>query len=175
MYVIFLKSEDSYHPFQYSCLSLEDMGMSDYFGKDVFKLGFGFMRLPRLADGTTDMEQIKEMVDRFIAAGGTYFDTAYVYGTDGDSETAIRDAVVKRYPRDQFTIATKLNVAKAKDEADAKHQFDVSMERTQAGYFDYYLLHALQENNCHLYDEYHLYLRQLKSHVSKEKLADELR
>ena len=46
--------------------------MSDYFGKDTFKLGFGLMRLPKLADGETiDVEQVKEMVDLFIAAGGT--------------------------------------------------------------------------------------------------------
>ena len=72
--------------------------MADYFGKEVFKLGFGLMRLPRLEDGATDIEQVKEMVDRFIAAGGTYFDTAYVYD-DGGSERAAKAALVSRYPR----------------------------------------------------------------------------
>ncbi len=48
--------------------------MSDYFGKDVFKLGFGLMRLPKNADGSIDIAQTSEMVDRFLAAGGTYFD-----------------------------------------------------------------------------------------------------
>ncbi|MBR4797433.1 MAG: aldo/keto reductase, partial [Spirochaetia bacterium] len=53
--------------------------MSNYFGKDVFKLGFGLMRLPKLSDGKSiDVEQVKTMVDMFLAAGGTYFDTAYV-------------------------------------------------------------------------------------------------
>ena len=50
--------------------------MSDYFGKDVFKLGFGLMRLPRNQDGSIDIAQTSEMVDHFLAAGGTYFDTA---------------------------------------------------------------------------------------------------
>ena len=53
--------------------------MSDYFGKDVFKLGFGLMRLPKNQDGSIDIAQTGEMVDRFLAAGGTYFDNDYVY------------------------------------------------------------------------------------------------
>lgn len=73
--------------------------MSDYFGKDVFKLGFGLMRLPKLADGKSiDVAQTSKMVDMFLEAGGTYFDTAYVYD-DGRSEEAIRETLVKRYPR----------------------------------------------------------------------------
>ena len=44
--------------------------------KNVPKLGFGLMRLPMLGD-EVDIEQFKEMVDRFMAAGFTYFDTAY--------------------------------------------------------------------------------------------------
>ena len=57
--------------------------MSDYLGKDVFKLGFGLMRLPKNKDGSIDVDQTKTMVDKFISAGGTYFDTAYVYDNGG--------------------------------------------------------------------------------------------
>ena len=121
------------------------------------KLGFGFMRLPRRQDGSTDLELIRQMTDRFIEAGGTYFDTAFTYGTDGDSETAIRDAVVRRWPRDRFTIATKVNAGKAKDEDDAKAQFYTSLERMEAGYIDYYLLHGIQIANVDLYESYHLW------------------
>ncbi|MBQ9327016.1 MAG: aldo/keto reductase [Solobacterium sp.] len=132
--------------------------MSDYFGSDTFKLGFGLMRLPRLEDGSTDIEQIKQMVDRFLEAGGTYFDTAYVYGNDGDSETAVKEALIKRHPRDHYTIATKLNaLLQAHDEDSAKAQFYTSLERTGAGYFDYYLLHALQAQSIHLYEDYRLW------------------
>lgn len=132
--------------------------MGDYFGKDVFKLGFGLMRLPKLADGRMDIEQIKGMVDQFIAAGGTYFDTAYVYD-GGDSERAAREALVARYPRDRFTLATKLNARVARDEADAKQQLATSLERTGAGYIDYYLLHALSgvNDNYKLCDQYGLW------------------
>ena len=131
--------------------------MSDYFGKDVFKLGFGLMRLPKNPDGGIDIAQTSEMVDRFIAAGGTYFDTAYVYD-NGKSEEAARKALVDRYPRESYTLCTKLNAwNQAHDEASAKQQFYTSLERTGAGYFDYYLLHGLQPGNWTKYDEYHLW------------------
>ena len=106
--------------------------MSDYFGKDVFKLGFGLMRLPKNPDGSIDIAQTSEMVDRFIAAGGTYFDTAYVYD-NGKSEEAARKALVDRYPRESYTLCTKLNAwNQAHDEASAKQQFYTSLERTGA-------------------------------------------
>ncbi len=131
--------------------------MADYLGKDIFKLGFGLMRLPKLADGSMDIPQIKQMVDKFIAAGGTYFDTAYVYD-NGASEDAARQALVERYPRESYTLATKLNAwMQCHDEASAKQQFTTSLERTGAGYFDFYLLHALQRNNYKKYDEYHIW------------------
>lgn len=132
--------------------------MSDYLGKGTFKLGFGLMRLPKLADGKSeDIEQTKKMVDMFIAAGGTYFDTAYVYD-DGLSEEAAKLALVDRYPRDCYTLCTKLCAwLQCHDEESAKQQFYTSLERTGAGYFDYYLLHALQRNNYKKYDEYHIW------------------
>ncbi len=132
--------------------------MSDWFGKDVFKLGFGLMRLPKLADGKAiDVEQVKQMVDLFLEAGGTYFDTAYVYD-EGRSEEAIKLALVDRYPRESYTLATKLNAwLGSPDEATAKKQFEISLQRTGAGYFDYYLLHALQRNNYTVYENYGLW------------------
>ena len=131
--------------------------MSDWFGKDVFKLGFGLMRLPKLPDGKIDVDQTSEMVDRFIAAGGTYFDTAYVYD-NGESEAATRKALVERHPRESYTLCTKINAwMQCHDEESCKQQFYTSLERTGAGYFDYYLLHALQRNNYKKYDEYHIW------------------
>ena len=131
--------------------------MSEYLGRDTFKLGFGLMRLPKLADGGVDVAQVCQMADRFIAAGGTYFDTAYVYD-NGASEAVFRTAVADRYPREAYTLATKLNAwLQCHDEASAKQQFFTSLERTGAGYFDYYLLHALQRNNYTKYDDYHIW------------------
>ena len=131
--------------------------MSDYLGKDTFKLGFGLMRLPKNQDGSTDIPQVCEMVDQFIAAGGTYFDTAYVYDM-GRSEEAFKKAVVDRYPRDRFTLCTKINAwEQCTDEASCKQQFYTSLERTGAGYFDYYLLHGLMPNNYTKFDDYHIW------------------
>ena len=128
--------------------------MSDYFGKETPKLGFGLMRLPKKGLHA-DIEQVKKMVDLFMEAGFTYFDTAFVYGT---SEQDIKKALVDRYPRDSYTLATKLNAfMMCHDEKSAKAQFYKSLERTGAGYFDYYLLHAFMENNYKKYDKYHIW------------------
>ena len=131
--------------------------MEKYLGQDTFKLGFGLMRLPKLADGVSiDVEQVCKMTDQFIAAGGTYFDTAYVYD-EGRSEEAFKAAVADRYPRDAYTVCTKLNAGKCHDEQSAREQFETSLRRTGAGYFDYYLLHALQRNNVGKYEEYKIW------------------
>lgn len=131
--------------------------MGKYFGENTPKLGFGLMRLPKKGFGKIDIEQVKQMVDEFMAAGLTYFDTAYVYD-NGDSERAAKAALVDRYPRESFTLATKLCAwMGAHNEKTAKQQFYTSLERTGAGYFDYYLLHALQKGNYKTYDKYHIW------------------
>ena len=128
--------------------------MADYFGKDTPKLGFGLMRLPRKG-ARIDVKQVAEMVDMFMDAGFTYFDTAFVYI---GSEKAIKKALVDRYPRDSYTLATKLNAfLVAPTESAAKKEFFTSLKRTGAEYFDYYLLHALMQNNYTKYDRFRLW------------------
>lgn len=128
-----------------------------YLGYDTPKLGFGMMRLPKLEDGSMDMEQICDMVDEFMGAGLTYFDTAYVYD-GGDSEVATRKALVERYPREAFTITTKANAWLGNPTAEqTKQQLQTSMQRLGVDYLDYYLLHAIQDNNQQTYDEYGLW------------------
>ena len=125
-----------------------------YLGEDIKKLGFGLMRLPQ-KDGKIDVEQTKVMVDKFLDAGFTYFDTAWAYA---GSEDAIRQALVKRYPRDKFQLATK-NAAwincKTREEAIA--QFDTSLKQTGAGYFDFYLLHNLGESRTKAFDDFDMW------------------
>ena len=136
-----------------------------YFGENTPKLGFGLMRLPKEKDNPTkiDIERTKEMVDMFMKAGLTYFDTAFVYD-GGESEKAAKLALVDRYPRESYTLATKLASFAATDEASAKQELLTSLERTGAGYIDYYLLHALQDGNYKKYDEWHLwdYVKEMK-------------
>jgi len=120
------------------------------------KLGFGLMRLPRIeGSDVIDVEQTKQMVDLFMKAGCTYFDTAWIYP---GSEEAMRQALVERYPRESYTIATK-NAAWAgcKSREDAIEQFETSLRRTNAGYFDYYLLHNLGQNRTNVFDEFDLW------------------
>lgn len=126
------------------------------------KLGFGLMRLPKKGV-LTDIEQTKQMVDQFLEAGCTYFDTAYVYP---GSEPAAKKALVDRHPRESYTLATKLNAGlPGLTRAMAKKQIETSLERTGAGYFDYYLLHALMESNEGKYTRFALwdYVAELKS------------
>ena len=128
------------------------------------KLGFGLMRLPKLEDGSIDIPQVSEMADRFIEAGGTYFDTAYVYD-NGMSETAFKAAVADRYPREAYTLCTKINAfMMCHDEESCKQEFQTSLERTGAGYFDYYLIHAIQRSNYQTYTDYHIweYVKEMK-------------
>ena len=121
--------------------------------RKIPKLGFGLMRLPE-KDGVIDHEEVCRMVDKYLESGMNYFDTAFIYD-NGDSERAIKEALVDRYPRDRYFLATKLCAwEQASDEESAKQQFFTSLERTGAGYFDYYLMHAIQADNYQKYDEY---------------------
>ena len=126
-----------------------------YLRENIKKLGFGLMRLPKLEGDVIDIEQTKKMVDLFMDAGFTYFDTAWAYA---GSEDAIRQALVERYPREKFQLATK-NAAwincKTREEATA--QFDTSLKQTGAGYFDFYLLHNLGETRTRYFDDFGLW------------------
>ena len=126
----------------------------DYLGKDIKKLGFGLMRLPQ-KDGKIDVDQTKIMVDKFMEAGFTYFDTAWAYT---GSEDAIRQALVERYPRESFYLATK-NAAwiNCKTREDAINQFETSLKQTGAGYFDFYLLHNLGESRTKAFDDFDMW------------------
>ena len=124
------------------------------------KLGFGFMRLPEAEgpDGAKeiDIEQVKGMVDAFMDAGFTYFDTARGYH-GGRSEAALKAALVDRYPRESFQIATKLPAWLAKNADHARAMFDKSLRETGAGYFDFYLLHNLGGELTAPFEEYGLW------------------
>lgn len=120
---------------------------------DTPKLGFGLMRLPKRGDAI-DVEETSRMVDAFLAAGLTYFDTAYVY--EG-SEEAIGRALVRRHPRESYTLATKLFAKRAASAEEAKRQLFTSLERTGAGYFDFYLMHNLGDARTRYFDDYGLW------------------
>ncbi len=107
------------------------------------KLGFGLMRLPE-KDGKIDIAHVSRMVDAYMQAGMNYFDTAYVYH-GGNSEKAIREALVKRWPREKFMLATKLPAWCMKKPADRDRIFNEQLERCGVEYFDFYLLHSIED------------------------------
>ena len=109
------------------------------------KLGFGLMRLPE-KDGQIDIEHVKRMVDKYMEMDMNYFDTAYVYH-GGKSEVAAREALVKRYPRESFMIATKLPAWEIKQESDIERIFEEQLERAGVEYFDLYLLHSIEDGS----------------------------
>ena len=112
------------------------------------------MRLPRKGEGI-DIEETKRMVDAFMVSRFNYFDTAFAYP---GSEEAIKEALVDRYPRKSYYLATKCALwSGCHSSDDAKRELDNSLERTGAGYFDFYLLHAMNGKNASQFEEYGLW------------------
>ena len=125
--------------------------------KDLYdnpkKLGFGLMRLPLTgAEGSSviDQTELKKMVDMYLERGFTYFDTAWMYH-GGASETAIKEALVDRYPRDSFTLTTKLHAGFFDTKEGRDEVFNKQLEKTGAGYFDFYLIHDIERGNYEKY------------------------
>ena len=120
------------------------------------KLGFGLMRMPRInpADASSvDVEQVSRMIDLFMERGFTYFDTAWMYN-GFESENVARKALVERYPRDSFTLATKLHAGFFNSYEDRDKVFNEQLRKTGAGYFDYYLLHGVESGMLEKYEKY---------------------
>lgn len=135
----------------------KEKAMNNIFGENTKKLGFGLMRLPRVDSGDyaspIDIELVKKMVDYFMDKGFTYFDTAWMY-CGFNSESAVKEALVSRYPRESFTLATKLhggffNTVEGMDEI-----FNKQLEKTGVEYFDYYLLHDIGEDHYKKYTKF---------------------
>ena len=117
------------------------------------KIGFGLMRLPE-TDGVIDLDKVCKMVDAYLDAGFTYFDTAYVYH-GGNSEKTVKEAIVKRHTRDSFTLATKLPAWSIHSLEDRDKLFNEQLERCGVDFFDFYLLHSIEDgNNYEIYEKY---------------------
>lgn len=106
----------------------------------IDKFGFGCMRLP-MKDNKVNYEELNQMIDMYMNAGFTYFDTAHGY-LGGKSETAIRDCLVARYPRESYILTNKLSVHFFKKKEDIRPLFEKQLKQTGVNYFDYYLMHA---------------------------------
>ena len=111
--------------------------------------GFGCMRLPMI-DKEVDHKQFCEMIDLFMENGFTYYDTARVY-IQGKSELALKECLVKRYPRESFIIADKLSGSCFEKQEDIIPFFNSQLEALGVEYIDYYLMHCQMQRN---YDKF---------------------
>ena len=117
-------------------------------------LGFGLMRLPSLdpSDASKiDLELSKKLVDMFIGKGFTYFDTAWMYCNFG-SEDAVKEILTSRYPRDKFTLTTKLHSGFINTLEDRDKIFNEQRRKTGVEYFDYYWIHDINVHSIEVYD-----------------------
>lgn len=114
-------------------------------------LGFGCMRLPMNGD-EVDIPQFCKMVDRYMAAGFNYFDTAHGY-IDGKSETALREGLTRRYPRESYILTNKLSGNFFKCREDIEPVLDEQLALCGVSYFDYYLMHAMNADKFRKYME----------------------
>lgn len=119
------------------------------------KFGFGCMRLPMKGD-KVDIPQTKKMVDCFMENGFTYYDTAHCY-IDGQSETAIKECVTSRYPRESYQLTNKLTDMYFDSEEDIRPFFEKQLEWCGVDYFDYYLMHAQNADNYNKYKKCRAY------------------
>lgn len=112
-------------------------------GIEMKKLGFGCMRLPMIGgpEGQVDQQQFNRMVDRYMEAGFCYFDTAHVY-LGGQSEIALREGLVKRYPRERFFLVDKLSGSQFASEGEIRPFLEKQLEACGVDYFDLYLMHS---------------------------------
>lgn len=118
--------------------------------------GFGCMRLNLLDNGEVDLDNFKAMIDEYMAQGFNYFDTAHGY-INYKSEAAIKECLVKRYPRDSFILTDKLSEGFFQKEEEILPLFEHQLERCGVDYFDYYLMHAQNAEYFEKYQKLHAY------------------
>ncbi len=114
-------------------------------------LGMGAMRLP-VIDGKED--QIDEaaagrIIDEAFAGGVNYYDTAWGY--HGGQSELVMGRLLKKYPREQFYLATKFPGYDLANMPKVKEIFEKQLEKCQVEYFDFYLFHNLCEMNVDAY------------------------
>ena len=112
-------------------------------GENVSQLGFGCMRFPTTAEGKIDFARTEEMLDYAIAHGVNYFDTAFPYH-GGESEV-VTGKILKKYPREQFYVTTKLLMFAVKTVDDARNMLNTQLERLNLGYIDNYYFHGINK------------------------------
>ena len=117
-------------------------------GLKVSRLGLGTMTWGR----DTDENEAANQLRIFLDAGGTFIDTAAVYG-DGDSERVIGGFIGTLVAREEITIATKAGISFNQGErvinnsrASLLKDLDGSLERLGIEYADLWQIHQWDSN-----------------------------
>ena len=146
-------------------------------GRQISLLGFGLMRLPRISQGSFDIDEeaSAKLIDYAIENGVNYFDSAYTYR----GSEAFAGRALSKYPRESYNLATKCPPWKLKNAGDFERIFDESRERCQTDYFDYYLVHNMAEESkrAALNSEYYEKFRHLGMYemLQKKKAEGKIR
>lgn len=143
--------------------------------RNYAQLGFGFLRLPHIDPNDecdVDFEAVKAMVDLYLSRGFDYFDTAYIYHKS-QNEGFLKKALVDRYPRDCYRIATKLPCGPLRKGKTAEGIFAEQLESCGVDYFDVYLLHGLNAKAIKIAEEYHCFefLKKLKEEGKAKRIG----
>lgn len=125
---------------------------SEFQGKQLSLLGFGAMRLPCLPDGSIDEEQVAQMTQMAMEAGVNYFDTAYPY--HGGQSERVMGRVLAKYPRESYYLATKYPGHQILSSGyNPAEIFEEQLEKCGVDYFDFYLLHNVNEKSMEVYTD----------------------
>lgn len=126
------------------------MIFSEFQNEKLSLLGFGAMRLPCLADGSIDEQQVGEMTQMAMDAGVNYFDTAYPY--HGGQSERVMGRVLSKYPRDSYKLATKYPGHQILSSGyNPAEIFEEQLQKCGVDYFDFYLLHNVNEKSMEVY------------------------
>ena len=126
------------------------MIITELCGERVGMLGFGAMRLPTLTgNGEIDIALTEKMIDKAMACGVNYFDTAYPYH-GGKSEIVI-GKLLSKYPRESYKLATKYPGHQIMSSYDPASVFEEQLKKCGVDFFDFYLLHDVNEVSVDTY------------------------
>ena len=99
-----------------------------------------------------DLRKMNRMVDTFMSEGFNYFDTAHTY-LGGMSETALRECLVKRYPRNSYVLANKLSYNFIKNPDDVVSLFEIQLRACGVYYFDFYMIHGVSAERYEIFQQ----------------------
>ena len=137
------------------------------------KFGFGCMRLPLTDENDpTKIDQglFNKMVDLYMEKGFNYFDTSFAYH-NGESEVAMRKAIVERYPRESYRICDKMPTWALTSDEDNDKFVNIMLERLGIDYFDVFFIHNINVPWLKLAEEHNTfeYLNNMKEKgIAKE-------